>query len=275
MQEIMKRVQDSVALGQQRVANSTSLGIQPELPYTDNYSIMIGNGIYFGVSLVLYLIMSKRKEPFQLKSIIAVYNVICVFLAGTVVYGIVKYKLVHPGTFACNALDESPAGRELGWYIWLFYIQKYWEFFDTWFFLLRKSFRQITFLHMFHHSSITFVVGSIISYYYNGDMYLPVVLNGFVHVLMYSHYLVTAIGVKPWWRPYLTGLQLVQFLLIATQSAIGWASGPSCGFDYAKALLIVYMGSMLALFGNFFVQSYMVKPKRSAKETSGDGKKRQ
>jgi len=54
----------------------------------------------------------------------------------------------------------------------------------------------VTFLHLFHHSSITVVVGSILRYDYSGDMFLPILLNSVVHVLMYSHYFVTALGIK-------------------------------------------------------------------------------
>ena len=63
---------------------------------------------------------------------------------------------------------------------WVFYAQKYWEFLDTWLFILRKSYRQVTFLHLFHHSSITIVVGSIVRFDFSGDMYLPVLLNAMV-----------------------------------------------------------------------------------------------
>lgn len=54
----------------------------------------------------------------------------------------------------------------------------------------------MTFLHLFHHSSITIVVGSILRFDYSGDMFLPILLNAIVHVLMYSHYFVTALGIK-------------------------------------------------------------------------------
>ena len=68
-----------------------------------------------------------------------------------------------------------------------------------------------------------------------GDMFLPIFLNALVHVLMYSHYLVTALGIKSWWRQYLTSLQLAQFCLISLQSAVAYSRGPSCGApDWAK-----------------------------------------
>jgi elongation of very long chain fatty acids protein 4 len=152
---------------------------------------------------------------------------------------------------------------------WVFYAQKFWEFFDTFFFILRKSFRQVTFLHIFHHCSINVVVGLIMPFEFNGDMYLPILLNAAVHVLMYTHYLVSAMGMSTPWKAYLTTLQLVQFVLIATQSGMSLYNGDTCGSPYyGKVLLVAYMGSMLALFGNFFLRAYVLK---SPSTRFGDG----
>merc|ERR1719158_1952987 len=114
----------------------------------------------------------------------------------------------YPSVFACNENLELGAAQWLtddgvnlvANAVWWFYAQKFFEFADTWFFILRKSFRQVTFLHVFHHCSINIVVGLIGPHVYNGDMYLPIVLNACVHVLMYGHYLAALIGVKTWWK---------------------------------------------------------------------------
>ena len=74
------------------------------------------------------------------------------------------------------------------------------EFMDTFIFVLRKSSRQVTFLHVYHHSSITFVTMLAAQFDTSGDTYLPALLNSWIHVLMYGHYFLTSIGVKnaPW-----------------------------------------------------------------------------
>lgn len=48
---------------------------------------------------------------------------------------------------------------------------------------------------------------------FNGDMYLPIMLNSIVHVLVYLHYVLAALGRQSWWSRYLTSLQLTQFLV--------------------------------------------------------------
>ena len=60
------------------------------------------------------------------------------------------------------------------------------------------------------------------------------------------------------WRQYLTSLQLAQFVAISTQSYLAYSSGVECGApDWAKLVMVLYMGSMLVLFGNFFLQRYI------------------
>lgn len=159
----------------QRVANSwsiawydyeqrISLGIQPKLPGANLITMVIGNALYLVISLVLYLVMKKQKEGFQLKRLMIWYNIVCVLLAGYVVVGILLFKLENKGSFACNDLLTNGAGQDMAFIFWVFYVQKYWEFLDTFLYILRKSFRQVTFLHLFHHSSIIFVVGTVIRF---------------------------------------------------------------------------------------------------------------
>jgi hypothetical protein len=77
---------------------------------------------------------------------------------------------------------------------------------------------------------------------------------------MYSHYLVAALGMSTPWKPYLTSMQLLQFVTIACQSAMSLSRGDSCGAPYfGKLGMVAYMGSMLLLFGNFFFRSYILK----------------
>jgi len=254
-----ERILESYVQGNAAYDRRLSVGTQPNFPYIDLYHVVLGNCVYFGVTLVLYLVMSQRKYPLpHLRPFIAVYNAICVVLAGAVVYGILQLKMKNPGTFACNLIDESKDGQQMGWVFWLFYAQKYWEFCDTWFFILRKSTRQVTFLHLYHHCSITWLCAIVLPYDYSGDMYLPALLNSIVHVLMYSHYLATILGVNSWWRHYLTSLQLIQFALIFSQNSYSLWKGSECGSpDFCKLVMMMYMFSMLLLFGNFYVKRYL------------------
>lgn len=267
--QLLSRLVQSHAEAQASFEGRVAAGTQPQitLQYTDGKFLAVANMIYLGVTFSLFTVMKNRKVGLfpdkTIKRIIMVYNAVCVALAGYVVVGISAVKLQNPGQFVCNnpaEVQDRESAEFVAWVFWVFYAQKFWEFCDTWFFLLRRSFRQVTFLHIFHHSSITIVVGTILRFDYSGDMFLPILLNALVHVLMYSHYLVTALGIKSWWRQYLTSLQLLQFCLISVQSVLAYSNGPTCGSpDWAKVVMVLYMGSMLILFGQFFVKRYINK----------------
>ena len=172
------------------------------------------------------------------------YNAVCVALAAYVVVGVVQYKLARPGSFACNEPDLSPAGQRLSRVLWFYYAQKFLEYGDTLTMVLRKSFRQLTPLHLYHHVSITVVTALFLRYDLNGDTYLPALANSFVHVLMYSHYLLAAFGIDTWWKKQLTSLQLVQFLTVMAQSLVSLARGSSCGFpEWLKVVMVAYQAS--------------------------------
>ena len=77
---------------------------------------------------------------------------------------------------------ESSAGRQRAFAVWLYYIQKYFEYLDTIFFVLRQSWRQVTFLHVYHHASVALVVREFLLTDINGDSCLAAFLNRYVLV---------------------------------------------------------------------------------------------
>lgn len=88
-------------------------------------------------------------------------------------------------------------------------------------------------------------------------------LNSFVHVLMYSHYLVTSLSIgNVWWKPYLTQIQMLQFFInmgFAIASEFGFCPDSYTFPRWMRRALVGYMISLLILFGNFYVQSYVNK----------------
>lgn len=278
--DVMERITTSWHQSEASLAARIKAGTQPEAVMlgTNFETLVVANSVYLAVIALLYFWMSRRENDFKvaLKPVIIVYNAMCVFFAGYVVYGIIDFKLRNPDDlhFVCNdGARTGPFGDRLGWIFWVFYAQKFWEFCDTWFFILRKNFNQVSVLHVYHHASITVVVGMLMRHQFTGDVYLPIFLNSVIHVLMYSHYLVTALGIRSWWSQYLTSMQLIQFLLIGYQSAYAWYQGPQCGAqDWGKVMLVAYMGTMLVLFGDFFVKKYL-KGSTGKKGKSAEGKK--
>lgn len=252
-------------------------GTQPTFPYinifevnTQNNFLCVANCLYLIITIALYTYMKKRSTGFRLRWVLVVYDALNVIVAFYIAFSTIQYKIHHGGLLLCNPIVNDPEGYRIARVFVLFYLQKYLEFFDTWFFILRKSSRQVTFLHLFHHSSITVVVGSILPFDYNGDMYLPILLNSTNHMMVYLHYLLATLGLRSWWAPYITSMQLVQFCIIFGQSLLSYRIGPTCGSpDFAKVLMIIYMGSMVALFGHFFLQKYVLQRPSSSLDMWG------
>jgi len=81
------------------------------------------------------------------------------------------------------------------------------------FFVLRKKEKQITFLHMYHHTVMPMISWACTKYYPGGHGTFIGVINSFVHIIMYFYYMMSAMGPQYqkylWWKKYITTLQMV------------------------------------------------------------------
>lgn len=102
----------------------------------------------------------------------------------------------------------------LGWWYWM---SKFADLLDTFFYVLRKKNDNITFLHLYHHISVPVFGYMLIKI----NPMLPathlfIIINTFIHCCMYSYYALAAIGpgIRKylWWKRYITVMQLSQFL---------------------------------------------------------------
>ena len=74
---------------------------------------------------------------------------------------------------------------------------------------------------------------------------------------MYTHYLLASYKINNPLKKYLTSIQIIQFLLIIIHSIYGYIYR-SIHINDTK-IQILYMISMLSLFGNFYIKKYMIK----------------
>lgn len=119
----------------------------------------------------------------------------------------------------CSPVDYS--NDELAVYTlnltWLYLFNKLMDLLDTIFFVLRKKDRQVTFLHLYHHVMMCLVSMVGVRYVGGGHTIFVGIINTFVHVCMYTYYLLAAYDSSYqkniWWKKYITLLQLVSFLL--------------------------------------------------------------
>lgn len=101
---------------------------------------------------------------------------------------------------------------------WWYFIAKLSELLDTIFFVLRKKQTQVTFLHVYHHTLMALGSWMYTKYLPGTQGALIGFVNSFVHIVMYTYYLVSALGPRYQkylrLKKYITWLQLIQFGLI-------------------------------------------------------------
>ncbi|CAH2013249.1 unnamed protein product [Acanthoscelides obtectus] len=211
-------------------------------------------------------LMEKRK-PLEIKKIMMAYDILQVVLNAYVSWEALLSLL--KGNWKCNAIDYSDdpfALRQL-WigkcYFWL----KILDLFDTVFFVLRKSYRQISFLHLYHHSVMLLGMWYGVTYFCGGDSLWVACVNGFVHTIMFLYYFLAAYDAS--WKnnltvkKTLTQIQLVQFLFFTLKFSQLFIQ-KDCMYPKIASILFVPQNLfMSALFMDFYLKSYVYKVKKS------------
>jgi len=266
-------------LGQpQWVAQFDAWNSQPH-PHSADFPFMRAFDVFLMGFLYLFVVfvgvpLAKLLLPgdgFSLRPMQIVHNLVLVVLSLYMMLEALNQAWRTGYTVFGNGVNPTPAGRGMARILWLFFASKVIEFNDTFIMILRKSFRQVTFLHVYHHYTIFTIWWATTHHAPGGDGYFCVVLNSGVHVVMYAYYLSVSMGVPlNSIKPYITLMQMTQFVAMLTNSVynIIW---PAPGYPYyLYVMLFFYMISLLTLFGNFYIQSYTRKP-----AASSDAKKRQ
>lgn len=98
----------------------------------------------------------KNKEPFQLTSLLLIYNAAMVLLNFYITIEAFLSSAAAGYSYSCQKFSMSFNPRELRVtsVLWWFYFSKFVELLDTIFFLLRKKNNQVSFLHVYHHTSM-------------------------------------------------------------------------------------------------------------------------
>ncbi|GFQ80606.1 elongation of very long chain fatty acids protein 7, partial [Trichonephila clavata] len=159
---------------------------------------------------------------------------------------------------------------------WVIYLLKYVEFFDTFFFVLRKKDKLITNLHVIHHASLPLCGWIFFRTERSGFQAYPIIINSVIHIVMYSYYGLAAMGPSVrkylWWKRYLTIAQMVQFILIILFVTVVM---PLTGCSAAKSSIyinVIAAALFFVLFYNFYKHSFTPK-KTESEKCNGTSKK--
>ncbi|KAF0303631.1 Elongation of very long chain fatty acids protein 4 [Amphibalanus amphitrite] len=218
--------------------------------------------------------LMRHRQPMQLRAPLVLYNLAVSLLNLYIGLELAMVAWKQGYSWLCEPVDysTSPEAMRITSALWFYYISKLLEFADTAFFVLRKKNGQITFLHVYHHSTMFLLWWIGMRWVAGGSAFVGAMLNSFVHVLMYLYYGLSAIGprLQPylWWKKYLTMLQLLQFF-VALVLGVN-ALRLDCPFPlWMQYTLVIYMISFILLFLNFYIHAYSTGKARSARAQNG------
>eukprot|EP00565_Helicotheca_tamesis_P002512 CAMPEP_0185724372 /NCGR_PEP_ID=MMETSP1171-20130828/871_1 /TAXON_ID=374046 /ORGANISM="Helicotheca tamensis, Strain CCMP826" /LENGTH=336 /DNA_ID=CAMNT_0028392207 /DNA_START=253 /DNA_END=1263 /DNA_ORIENTATION=- len=233
---------------------------------------------------VLYLVslplLNKFTEKFlskyfDVKALLfesmVLYNVAQVILNGWMVYRFLDSLVNHNHPFVG---DIATTNTGTCYAVWVHYCDKYLEFFDTYFMVLRGKLDQVSFLHVYHHTTIAWAWWAGFKYYPGGDAYFGALLNSWIHVMMYSYYALSLLKIKCPWKRYLTQAQLLQFASVIVYSYFsmtGWPVEQRTRYHYLAIFIQIWeMASLFALFSIFYRKSYGKKKSGNKQDKTTD-----
>ncbi|XP_065363311.1 uncharacterized protein LOC135956688 [Calliphora vicina] len=229
-------------------------------------------GLYLLIVLKWGPKFMANRNPYKVDGLMKLYNVLQIVINSLIFFEALKYSYWRDDfKMICEKYDPHdtrPVTMKLVRPALLYYISKYLDIFDTIFFLVRKKFNQITFLHVYHHSLMIMAVYIYCNFLFSSHFTATGVLNSFIHICMYAYYLLAAskpnINLEPWKRT-LTGMQLIQFVFLAVHFGVpllnNWCKLPILWLMVA----FVQNSFMIVLFSNFYYKTYILKDLKKRK----------
>jgi len=227
--------------------------------------VLVGTMIFkriYGEEKVTGKPVKSEQEKGLLHVIMLFYNLVQVGLCAYMMQGaLVEAFRVNSYRFICNDFNVAAAG--MAHWNWIFYCSKILDFCDTIFIVVRGKWRQLSFLHVYHHTTIYLFYWLNANFAYDGDIYYTIAVNSFIHLVMYAYYFFSATtGIPQYLKRTVTILQLVQFVTMMGQAAYLLISG--CPYPRnVTGVYFIYILSLFYLFSDFFTGTYSKEKKKT------------
>lgn len=196
-----------------------------------------------------------------------IYNVSQVILNGWMVFRFIRAVTVEGHPFIGDINSQL-----CSYIVWVHYCDKYLEFFDTYFMVMRGRMDQVSFLHVYHHFTIAWAWWIGMTLFPDGDAYFGALLNSLIHVFMYSYYSLSLLKIACPWKKYLTMLQLAQFTSVIIYSffSLRWwdKEDTETKHYFAIGTQLFEMSTLFVLFYYFYQKSYSEKKTDKTKNKS-------
>lgn len=210
----------------------------------------------------------KSRPAMGLNKILGLYNAVQV---------IVSFLLLVKGVtmLATNGLVSSECKTDqllfqISEGIYQYHLVKITELLDTVFFVLRKKQKQVTFLHVYHHTVMIWNTWIGLKYDTSYTLIFLGTVNSFIHVIMYTYYGLSAfpsLRKYLWWKKYLTRMQLIQFVAVILHAVVNYLYG--CPISTMMFFIVMFNAVLFTiLFGDFYVKSYLKGTQINAKRLS-------
>ncbi|XP_031329034.1 elongation of very long chain fatty acids protein-like [Photinus pyralis] len=238
-------------------------------PFMSNpWKIIAIIGIYLYMIYVYLPSFMSDKKPYSLKGIIVVYNIFQLFACITIIYGLATSGWTTRYRLICEPVDysENAMAVRMASYMWWTLLLKMTELLETIIFVLRKKYNQVSSLHVYHHISTLSAAWIVCKYVPGGLVTFTPIVNSFIHIFMYSYYLLSTLSRGPKMQKILmcvksrlTMLQLVQLVIITLQSVQIFL--PGCAISNVIGFLGSANGVINVLFFIHFYNKNYVKKK--------------
>jgi len=232
-----------------------------------NFHVVVGGILVYLLTVFCLRSWMEGKAPFAMKRATQVHNVILCLWSLAMFLGIAYGSFKKASTDGVYSLlcDTNFGGMRGTYWYWsyMFYLSKYYELVDTAILVLKK--KPLSVLHVWHHSIMLAVSWGLIA----GAVpvhWWGIFANTLVHVFMYYYFYVATLNQHPWWKKYLTTAQIVQFFTVffvvtAWLITNNYRNGVCAGNLHVVWFTQIVNLSFLALFINFYMQTYSAKRK--------------
>ena len=228
-------------------ARGRGMRFYPEWDFLVSWPTLgLSSGLYV-VAVALLWQWARRSERRELRGFMLAYNGVQIGLCGWMTWAFARAAFSWDNPMGLNRVYTS----EVELAMLVHFLSKWLDYCDTGIMLLKHNWRQFSFLHLYHHLSIALVWGFLLQAGdANGTAYFGAFLNSGVHLLMYSHYLATALGLRNPFKNLLTNLQMLQFALCLLHAlcVVLWERVLPARLAY---LQLAYHTVMLILFADF------------------------
>ena len=246
--------------------------------FSRNWTLFVHLGFVYVLLIQIGTWWMKNRRPYKLQFLLTVWNI------GLAFFSLAGFLRSAPEMLFIYQTRSNPffqlvCSRQDGnivsaYWAWVGTFSKAIELGDTAFIVLRKT--PLIFLHWYHHVTVMLYT----SYTYEAQdpcHRFFIVMNYFVHSVMYSYYALRALGIKV---PRLismviTSLQLLQMIFGCALNAYSYyilktGAGVDCArLEHNVIIATVMYVSYLVLFAHFFYKTYVVKGGKSHVATTG------